>query len=538
VRRLLTARLAAVASIAIAASSLSAQDISARDLVGGLAQPTRWLTYSGDYSGKRHSPLTQITPANVGRLASQWTFTTGLTGKFESTPLVIDGTLYVTGQMNNAWAIDARTGREIWRYQRTLPPQTDLRVCCGMVNRGFAVRGDRLFMTTLDAHVVALDRQTGKVLWDVEMADSRLGYAGTGAPLVVDDKIIVGVAGGEFAIRGFLDAYDAQTGKRVWRFWTVAAPGEPGGDTWLGTSWERGGGPTWITGSFDPELNLVYWGAGNPNPDFWGADRKGDNLYTNALIALDATTGKLRWHYQFTPFDEHDWDSNHVPVLADLTIGGRPRKVVMVANRNGFFYVLDRVTGQFLNAKPFVRQTWAKEIAPNGRPVEIPDQRPSSTGTLTCPDLYGGTNWMSPSYDPAAGLFFVTAREVCQIFISSSPRAGYTSGQYTMGGRTQRGPEPGWGALRAIDPVTGERKWELRHPTPSWGGVLSTAGGVVFSGTNEGDVFAVDSRTGRELWRAPLGAQVYAAPMTFMLGDRQYVVIGAGGALKAFALPR
>jgi alcohol dehydrogenase (cytochrome c) len=531
---------AAVASVAGPMSgSLPAQSVSTADLLAGLTNPARWLTVHGDYSGQRHSPLAQITPSNANQLRTEWTFQTGITGqKFEATPLVVDGTLYVTGPQNVAWAIDGRTGRQVWRYQRTLPAQNEMRVCCGNVNRGLAVWHDRLFMTTLDAHLVALDIKTGKVIWDVEMASAQQGYSATAAPLVVNDKVIAGISGGEFAIRGFLDAYDAQSGRRVWRFWTVPAPGEPGSETWPADAWARGGGPTWVTGTFDPELNLVYWGVGNPNPDYNGADRNGSNLYTNAVVALDANTGKLRWHYQFTPHDEHDWDANQVPVLADLTMAGRPRKVMMVANRNGFFYVIDRANGAFVRASPFVRQTWAKEIASDGRPVELPDQRPTPSGTLTCPDLYGGTNFMSPSYDPATRLFYVTAREVCQIYISAAPPPAYVAGDRRMGGTTRAAPEPGWGALRAIDPLTGERTWEIRYAAPSWSGVLSTAGGVVFAGDNVGNLLAVDARTGRELWRAPLGASVYTAPSTYSLDGRQFVVIGAGPTLTAFALPR
>lgn len=529
---------AAVLTIAIG-GSLVAQEISSKDLLDGLGNPARWLTYSGDYSGRRHSPLTEITPANAGTLAAQWTFQTNLGGhKFEAAPIVIDGVLYVTGPLNHAWAIDGKTGRQIWRYQRELPPQQDLRVCCGLVNRGFAVYGDRLFMTTLDAHLVALDRKTGAVVWDVELGDHKNGYASTGAPLIVKDKVIVGVAGGEFAIRGFLDAYNPKDGTRVWRFWTVPAPGEPGSETWPVEVWERGGGPTWLTGTYDPELNLIYWGTGNPNPDFYGADRKGDNLYTNALVALDADTGTLRWHFQFTPHDEHDWDANQIPVLVDRTVDGQPRKLVMVANRNGFLYVLDRTNGRFLRAAPFAHQTWAKEIAADGRPVEVPGQRPTPDGTLTCPDLFGGTNFMSPSYDPSSGLFYVTVRETCQTYISARPPEGYKAGDRTMGGSLKPAPERRFGALRAIDPLSGTVTWEIKHPTPAWAGVLSTAGGVVFSGDNEGGFLAADSRTGRELWRYQLGAPLYAPPGTFTIDGRQYVTIAAGSTLTAFALPR
>jgi alcohol dehydrogenase (cytochrome c) len=515
--------------------ALHAQSISSKDLLDGLSNPTRWLTYSGDYSGRRHSPLRDITPANVGRLAAQWSFQTGVAGKFEATPLVVDGVLYTSGPQNHAWAIDGRTGRQIWHYQRPVPDGLD--ACCGLVNRGLAIYQDRLFMATLDAHLVALDMKTGKVIWDTEIADYRHGYASTGAPLVVKDEIITGIAGGEFAVRGFLDAYDVATGKRTWRFWTVPGPGEPGSDTWPADVLDRGGAPTWLSGSYDPELNTVYWGTGNPNPDFYGENRKGDNLYSGSLIALDADTGKLKWHFQFTPHDVHDWDANQIPVLADLTIGGKPRKVVMVANRNGFFYVLDRTNGQFIHARAFGNQTWAKEIGADGRPVEIPDQRPTAKGTLTCPDLFGSTNFMSPSFDPATGLFYVTLRDVCMVYISEAPPAGYKGGDRTMGGRIMRAPTPATGALIAIDPLTVERKWEIKRATPGWGGVLSTAGGVVFSGDNEGLVFAADARTGEELWRYQTGAPIYAAPITYMLDGRQYVVIGAGMTLTAFALP-
>ncbi len=535
-RRLATV-LVLVSGVCVA---VAAQDITTKDIMDGLANPARWLTYSGDYTGQRHSPLTQITPANAARLAPQWTFQTGITGhKFEATPVVIDGIMYMTGPMNSAWAIDAKTGKQIWRYQRNLPPTTQLKVCCGMVNRGFAVLRDRLFLTTLDAHLVALDIKSGKPVWDIELADYTQGYASTVAPLVVKDKLIVGIAGGEFAIRGFLDAYDPADGKRLWRFYTVPAPGEPGFDTWPKEvdTWARGGGPTWLTGTYDPELNLIYWGTGNPNPDFYGANREGDNLYTNSLIALDADTGTLKWHFQFTPHDEHDWDANQIPVLADLTIAGQARKVVMVANRNGFFYVLDRATGKFIHAAPFAHQTWAKGIDEDGRPIEIPDQRPSPKGTLTCPDLFGGTNFMSPSFNPKTGLFYVSTRETCMTYISQTPPAGYKTGDRTMGGTMRPAVDPRGGALKAIDAATGQIKWELKHESPSWAGVLTTAGGVVFSGSNEGHFIAADAQSGQELYRYQLGSAIYAAPTTYMVENRQYVVLPSGSTITTFALP-
>jgi len=519
-----------------AISAVKAQDITSKELLEGLSNPSRWLTYSGDYTGQRFSPLTQITAANAGQLAAQWTFQTGVNNKFEATPLVIDGTLYITGALNHAWAIDGRTGRQIWHYERKLP--SGLKVCCGLVNRGFAVLGDRLFMVTLDAHFVALEMKTGKVIYDIEMATVKDGFAATGAPLIVKNKVIVGVAGGEFANRGFIDAYDPSTGERLWRFYSIPAPGEPGSDTWKGDIWARGGGPTWLSGTYDPALNLLYWGTGNPNPDWDGESRPGANLYTDSLVALDPDSGTLKWHFQYTPHDTHDWDANEIPVLADLTIGGRPRKVVMMANRNGFLYVNDRATGEFLLGKPFVNTTWAKEIAPDGTPRVLPDSDPSDTGTVTCPDWYGGTNFMSPSYDAGRKLFFVTARETCARFTRRPPPPTAATGDLTMGGRVAIVSEPKrYGALRAIDPTTGERKWEIPYEDAGWAGVLATAGGVVFSGDHQGNFFAADSQSGKKLFQFQTGAALFAPPTSYAIDGRQYVVMPSGATLTAFSLP-
>jgi alcohol dehydrogenase (cytochrome c) len=530
-------RTAVAAFCVAAAATLSAQEITTKDIAAGLANSARWLTYSGDYTGQRFSPLTQISAANVEQLAAQWTFQTGVANKFEATPLVIDGTLYVTGPLNHAWALDGSSGRQLWHYQRTLP--ATLKVCCGMVNRGFAVYRDRLYMATLDAHLVALEMKSGKVIFDVEMETPERGFAGTGAPLVVKDKLIVGIAGGEFANRGFLDAYDPMTGQRIWRTYTIPAPGEKGSDSWPADAWQRGGGPTWLTGTYDPALNLLYWGTGNPNPDWNGDNRKGDNLYTGSLLALDPDTGALKWHFQFTPHDTHDWDANGIPVLADLPIDGRTRKVVLFANRNGFFYVLDRATGELLLARPFANTTWATEIGKDGRPILIPGHDPTPEGTETCPDWYGSTNFMSPSYDPNNTLFYVTVRETCARFILRPPPATVNVGDRTMGGTVA--PVVGyktWGALRAIDPTTIERKWQIRYEGAGWAGVLATAGGVVFSGDHDGNFFAADSRTGQKLFTYQTGNPIFAPPTTYMIGDRQYVFMGSGAAITAFALPR
>ena len=525
-------------AVLLAQSAPPRATVAIQDILAGLpADGSRWLTFGGDYGNQRHSPLTQITPDNVGRLGPRWTFQTATLGNFETTPLLRDNVLYVTGPQNVAWAIDARTGRQIWRYRRELP--SGLTACCGLVNRGFAALGDRLFMTTLDAHLVALDMATGAVVWDAVLGDYKIGYSSTIAPLAVKNLIVVGVAGGEYGIRGYIDAYDAQTGKRAWRFYTIPGPGEPGNDTWAGDSWKTGGASVWVTGAYDPEQNLLLYGIGNPGPDYHSDSRKGDNLYSNSLVALDADTGTLKWHYQFTPHDVHDWDATEVPILADLTIAGQLRKVVMFANRNGFYYTLDRTNGKIIVAKPFVMTTWAKEIGANGRPVLLPGNMPSEKGSVTCPDLVGGTNFWQPTYDPATRTFFVNAREVCMTYFSWKPE--YTPGERFTGGAGQRvnSPDsPAYGALRAIDPVTGDRKWEFKYLTPSTAGLLTTASGLVFTGDADGNLIALDSRNGRLLWRYQMGAPLHGTSViTYMVDGKQQVLVPAGTTLTAWALP-
>jgi alcohol dehydrogenase (cytochrome c) len=509
--------------------------ITERDLLAGLkGDGADWLTFGGNYANHRHSPLTQITTDNVHRLTLQWMFQTGTLGNFETTSLLRDNVLYVTGPQNVAWAIDARSGRQIWRYRRELPA-TGLTACCGLVNRGFAALGDMLFMTTLDAHLIALDMKTGHVVWDAVLEDYTIGYSSTLAPIVAKGKVIVGVAGGEYGIRGFIDAYDAQTGKRAWRFYTIPGPGEPGHNTWAGDSWKIGGSGVWVTGAYDPEQNLLFYGTGNPGPDYHSKSREGDNLYSCSLVVLDADTGTLRWHYQFTPHDVHDWDATHVPVLADLPFGGQMRKVVIVANRNGFFYTLDRTSGRILVARPYVQTTWAKEIDAQGRPMLLPGHTPDEKGEVTCPDLTGGTNFWPPSYDPRQRILFVNARESCGTYFAWKPE--YTPGERFTGGAMQRDPKA-YGALRAIDPTTAERKWEFRYPTPSTAGLLTTASNLIFSGDNESNVFALDSQNGTLRWRQQLGANMHGtSPITFMLDGRQFVLIPAGTTLTAWALP-
>ena len=521
--------------VCLAVSSISAQVTSER-LLDASREPQQWLMYSGAYDGSRFTPLDQINRSNVQRLALQWVFQTRVRGQHETTPLVIDGVMYLTTPQNHAYAVDVRTGRPLWHYERNLPKEMSL--CCGPQNRGLAALGDRLFMGTLDAHVVSLDAKTGRVRWDVPAADADKGYSFTGAPLVVKDKIIVGVAGGEYGVRGFIDAYDAASGSRVWRFYTIPGEGEPGNETWKGDSWKRGGAPTWVTGSYDPGLNLLYWGTGNPGPQMYGANRLGDNLYSDSLVALDPDTGALKWHFQFTPHDVHDWDSTHTPILIDETIAGRPRKLVAVANRNGFFYVLDRATGAFLLARPYTQVTWAKEIDANGRPVVLPNTAPTAEGNRVCPSGTGGTNWHSPSYSPRTHLFYFFSYEQCDTFMSDEKlEPPYRPGRLFIGSAFFPLPEErAETAVRAVDPRTGTVRWEFKQFADAWAGVFSTAGGLVFSGDGQGNFIALDAETGKDLWHVQLGAPIHTAAISFSVDGRQHVAILAGDALFAFAL--
>lgn len=518
-----------VASFFCAAPSPA--QLSSERLLNSSKEPQNWLMYSGDYAGRRFSALTQINTGNAASLAPQWAYQTMAGGKFETTPLVVDGILYGTGPDDRAFALDARSGRPIWQYQRTLPP--DVRPCCGRVNRGVAILGGKVFLGTLDAHVLALDAKTGNVVWDVNAADYAKGYSFTLAPLVIKNLVLVGVSGGEYGIRGFIDAYDASTGQRKWRFYTIPAPGEPGNDTWEGESWKIGGAPAWITGSYDPATNTTYWTTGNPSPSNRGIGRAGDNLYSDSLVALDADTGKLKWHFQFTQHDEHDYDATQVPVMIDRG----DQHLIVQANRNGFFYVLDRTNGNLLSATPYARVTWSTSKDSLGRPVPDKMGVPTPEGNPVCPGAAGSTNWMSPAYDPQTKLFYVTAREQCDIF-STAPQP-YEAGHAYYGSAyfPNDDAQPFWGALRAIDPDTGKLRWEWKHPSVTWSGVLSTAGGLVFTGDAEGNFIALDAASGKALWHFQCGASVYSSPMSYAIDGKQYVAIAAGSALFAFALP-
>jgi len=526
------------------AGGLQAQ-VSFERLLRASEEPQNWLTYSGTYMSQRHSLLDQITPENVRNLQLQWVHQVRSTEKFETTPLVVDGVMYLTEPPSNVVALDAASGRMFWAYNYR--PSPEARLCCGNVNKGVAILGDTLFLATVDAHVVALDAKTGAVLWNVAIAAPEAGYSATMAPLVVKDKVIVGVGGGEFGIRGFLAAYDVKTGKEAWRFYTVAGPGEAGSETWEGDSWKRGGGSVWLTGSYDPDLNLTYWGVGNPGPDYDKHVREGDNLYTDSVVALDGDTGKLKWHFQFTPHDELDYDSVQIPVLVDMEWQGRPRKLMLWANRNGFWYVLDRTTGEFLQGKVIDKLTWAKGLDEKGRPIQDPSKVLTSEDLLIYPGVQGTTNWYSPSFSPRTGLFYVPTWVNYSTIYSRRPTEYVEGRMYTSGYlRTnvpslRRGPINTWGdaasgAVRAFEPKTGEMKWEFKMTDVTDSGVLTTASDVLFTGGREGYFYAIDARDGKMLWRSTLGGQISAGPMTYKVGDKQYVSIASGSGLFTFAL--
>jgi alcohol dehydrogenase (cytochrome c) len=515
-------------------------------LVRAQREPQNWLTYNGNLGSTHHSALDQINAANVANLDLKWVSQAQSLEKFEATPLVVDGVMYISEPPNTVVAIDTRTGRPFWIYEHPMPETTY--VCCGNINRGVAILDNTIFLGTLDAHLVAIDASTGRKKWETTVADYTQGYAVTVAPLVVKDKVIVGPAGGERGIAGFLAAYDAQTGKEVWRFNTIPHPGEPGNDTWPGDSWKTGGGSVWVTGSYDPEANLIYWGIGNPGPDWNPAVRKGANLYADCVVALDADTGKLKWYYQFTPNDEWDFDSVQVPVLADLSWKGKPRKTMLWGNRNGFFYTLDRTSGQFLQGKAFVKQTWAVGIDEFGKPIKAPGKSPSLGGTDVWPGVQGGTNWYAPSFSPHTGLFYVTAWEDYHTNYFTWEQEYEAGKSYTGGGA--RGPIPsirrepfikwgmewGYGVVRALNPVTGEKVWDYKMRDVSDAGILTTASDLLFSGNREGYFFVLDAKTGKELWKKYLGSQVAAAPITYTVDGVQYVSVAAGHSLFTFGL--
>jgi alcohol dehydrogenase (cytochrome c) len=511
----------------------AATTITEQHLREAQSDPASWLTYGKNYSGWRYSDLAEINTATVSRLAPRWISQTGQAGSPETTPLVFGARMFVTGSSNHADALDLLTGKQIWHYHKASPQ--GLSMCCGEQNRGFAALGGKLFKLNIEATLVALDARSGAVLWEKQIEDYKRGFTATGAPLVVKNKVVVGIAGAEFGTRGFIDAYDANTGDRIWRFYTVAAKGEPGGDTWNGDSWQRGGGSTWITGTYDPDLNLIYWGTGNPGPGLDGDVRAGDNLYTCSLVAIDADTGKLKWYFQFTPHDTHDWDAVADPVLIDMMVNGRKVKAVVQADRNGFFYALDRTNGKLLRAAPYTEMTWTTGLDADGRPKLVPGLDPSEDGTKVCPGLGGGHNWSATAYSPQTQLVYFGSTNGCGLFYRN--RQEFHQGQWYQASTEATIPnEPLTGAVVAIDPATAETRWRFEMMTPTSSGMLTTAGGLVFTGDGQGYLVALDARTGKPLWHFQTGGPIKAPPITYTLNGKQQVAIAAGLSILTFAL--
>ncbi len=499
------------------------------------AEPQNWPMYWGNYQGTHYSQLKQVTPLNAKLLQAQWTLQLPGDQALQTTPLVIDGVMYTSGPPGQVLALDARTGKQIWRYERKL--KSTHAYAINQSNRGVTILGNRVFFGTLDAALVALDARTGLLLWETEVGDVQLGHSITSPPLALNDKIITGISGGEFPIRGFIDAYDPATGKRLWRFHTIPGPGEPGNETWLGDSWKVGGSATWLTGTYDPELNLVYWPVGNPAPAINGDVRLGDNLYSNSVVALNPDTGKLVWHYQFTPNDTHDWDSTEDMMLVDRVFKGQRSKLLLHGDRNGFLYALDRSTGKFLGANAFINQTWNKGFDDKGRPMPVDGWRASEKGSIDVyPTLGGGTNYQAPSYDSVTGWFILAYAEAGQRYFSTpvTPEPGR---QY-QGGRGVRVDGTSRAGIKAVDPETGQMKWDFPIIQGSLtNGVLATAGGVTMAATAEGNLIALDSKTGKYLWRFQTGGAMAASPISYSVEGRQFISVASGNVLYAFALP-
>jgi alcohol dehydrogenase (cytochrome c) len=495
-----------------------------------------WTTYHGQPTGNRYSTLTQITTANVSRLTPQWVFTLPNVAQGQATPVVVDGVMYVSAA-NDLYALDAGSGRQVWNYRR---PRTRglTGVAARGVNRGVAVSGERVFMATDHAHLIALNRASGVLLWETEMADWRQNYNGTAAPMIVGNLVISGIAGGDEGARRFIAAYDQSTGKEVWRFWAVPTRNEPGSETWQGSAIDHPGSATWMTGSYDADLDTVYWAIGNPGPDMIGDDRQGDNLYSDSVVALDPKTGRRKWHFQFTPHDVHDYDAQQPIVLVDATWQGRPRKLLLQANRNGYFYVLDRVTGQYLSGTPFIKNiTWASGLTKEGRPIVVPNMEPTKEGRRVCPSLEGASNWYSASFSPRTGLFYAQTNDKCGIFTRVDQT--WEAGKGFMGGTFAAAPEPARRVLRAIDIQTGKIAWELPQlgNVDSWGGVLATASDLVFFGDDSGAFAAADAKSGKRLWGFQTSQVWKASPMTYVFDNRQMLAIAAGPNIIAFGLP-
>jgi alcohol dehydrogenase (cytochrome c) len=505
-------------------------------------EPQNWMHYWGNYRGTHYSALKEITPANVSKLQVKWSLQIPGAKNLETEPLVIDGVMYVTNPPGTVLALDAKTGKQIWQYTRERKVRNPREI--NPFNRGVAVLGNRVFVGTLDAALVAIDAKTGAFQWETQVADSMLGYSITSAPLVVKDKVIVGVSGGEFGARGFLDAYDAVTGKRVWRWYSIPEPGEFGNDSWAADSWKTGGAPTWLTGSYDADTDTLLWAIGNPGPQIDRSVRgNGDNLFSDSVVALDPDTGKRKWHYQFTPNDGHDWDSVQAMVLVDRMWRGEARKLLLHADRNGMFYVLDRTNGKFLSGTPFVYQNWNSGFDSNGRPKQVEGSNSSAEGSfLVFPSLVGGTNFQAPSYSPITGWFYVEYMERGQQYVSAP--ASFEAGQQFIGrGAAAAAPAQGpndpavSAGIKALDPETGKTVWDFKLTQGSLNnGVMATAGGVLFAASVQGDFLALDAANGKELWRFHTRNTMRASPMGFAVDGKQYVAVSADDTIYCFAL--
>ena len=517
---------------AVAASA----NVSVEDL---LVRPVaeNWTSYNGDYTGRRFSALQQISPANVAQLRAAWVFHPGNSQRLEVTPVVIRGIMYITSA-NDVFALDAQTGRALWHYQRPVSSGL-LDDAAAHKNRGVAVWQDSVYVETDDAHLLRLDARSGGLIWDVEYAEKEKHYGATSAPLIVNGVVIVGTSGGDSGVRGFIAAYDADSGRRKWRLWTIPGPGEFGSSSWPGDSYLHGGATTWMPGTYDPELNTLYWTTSNAAPDYVGDTRPGDDLYTACVLAINPDNGELKWYFQFTPHDLYDYDANQTPVLVDAEENGATRRLLVQANRNGFFYVLDRVNGKFLRATRFAEKlNWATGVDPSGRPV-LSGKIPTAKGTYICPGVEGATNWFSPSYNPNTRLFYVMALESCHVYFARPEE--FAKGQTFYNTGTKRPPdEHSQKVLLALSVADGKEAW--RYPQVghgnSWAGTLTTATGLVFFGDDAGMLEAVDGTTGRPRWHFNTGQTILASPMTYTVGAVQYVAIAAGSDIFAFALHR
>jgi alcohol dehydrogenase (cytochrome c) len=519
------------ATLGIASIDVQQSDLNQKEV------KENWVSYNGDYTGRRYSSMDEVTPANVAHLKTKWVFQTKGAGIMQVTPVVVAGVMFIT-RSNDAWALDAKTGKQLWHHERAVSSGL-IDDASGHINRGVAILGTRVYMETDNAHLLCLDARTGSQIWDVAYATGNKNYGATSAPLIVQDKVLVGTSGGDDGVRGFLAAFDAQTGKEAWRFWTIPAPGEKGSESWPGDLYLHGGGTTWMPGTYDPELNTIYWGTSNPSPDFDGSVRPGDDLYTSSLLALDPDTGKLKWHFQYNPHDLYDYDGVQTPVLIDTTFKGQPRKLVVTANRNGFLYILDRTNGKYLFSKQFSpSQNWARGIDQNGRPISnhlIPDEQ----GVTVCPGYSGATNWYSPSYDPATHIFYFRSLEACSLFKGKTEP--FTEGEeyYSTGAEQPKGNTPNAGYINAFDLTTLDFAWrnQLVSDGQSIAGVMSTAGGLAAFGNDAGEFEIDDAHTGKRLWAAPLGQRMHASPMSYGIAGKQYFAVAAGDNVFSFALP-